>query len=304
MSKAVSSFRFQVSSVAVLLLCLFAIPSTYASGRAECHAMQSQAMHQQVPYCVLLPPGYDTDKGKAQRYPVLYFLHGLGANEQMFLDSGAWNVTEDLWEQRKMGEYIIVTPAGDTSFYINSHDGRRRYEDFFVQEFLPYIEHHYRIRPGRASRGIAGISMGGYGALHLAFRHPELFGSVSAQSAALIEKLPAVSGASLPQDSLSRILGGVFGSPVDRVFWERNSPLTLARTGHLNGLHIYFDCGSEDDYGFEAGAGALHKLLAARGIPHEFHLYPGGHDWSYFAEHLPASLEFHSKAFSAADRRG
>ena len=299
---SISEFLRRAGLAAAFLLCLLISLSAHATGRAECHAIESQAMHQQVPYCVLLPPGYDTEK--TRRYPVLYFLHGLGGNEQMFLDSGAWNLTEDLWEQRKMGEYIIVTPAGDTSFYINSHDGRRRYEDFFVQEFLPYIEHHYRIRAGRASRGIGGISMGGYGALHLAFRHPELFGSVSAHSAALIEKLPAVSGASLPQNSLARILGGVFGSPVDRVFWERNDPLTLARTSHLAGLHIYFDCGSEDDYGFEAGAGALHKLLAARGIAHEFHLYPGGHDWSYFAEHLPASLEFHSRAFSAADKRG
>jgi len=285
----------------VLLACLFINFSAHASGRAECHAIQSQIMHQQVAYCVFLPPSYDKDK--TRRYPVLYFLHGLGSDEQMLLDSGAWNLTEDLWEQGKMGDYLIVTPAGDTSFFINSHDGRRRYEDFFVQEFLPYIENHYRIRAGRAARGISGISMGGYGALHLAFRHPELFGSVSAHSAALIEKLPAVSSAGVQQNGVLRILGRVFGSPPDRVFWDHNSPLTLARSSRLTGLHIYFDCGSEDDYGFEAGSDALHKILVARRVPHEFHIYPGGHDWNYFAEHLPASLQFHSKVFSAADKR-
>ena len=279
----------------LLLASIFLARPAHATGRAECHAFESQVMHQQVPYCVLLRPSYDAEKEMTRRYPVLYFLHGLGGNEQMFLDSGAWNLTEDLWEQHSMGEYLIVTPAGDTSFYINSHDGRRRYEDFFVQEFLPFIEHHYRIRAGRASRGIGGISMGGYGALHLAFRHPELFASVSAHSAALVERLPAVSSAGFERNPLSRIFGGVFGSPPDRVFWEHNSPLTLAHSAHLAGLRIYFDCGSEDDYGFESGAAALHKILAARGIPHEFHLYPGSHSWSYFAEHLPASLEFHAR---------
>lgn len=277
-----------------LLMFFFPVLPAHAAGRGECHVMPSQALHHQVPYCVLLPPSYDKDKNR--RYPVLYFLHGLGGNEQMFVDSGAWNLTEDLWERGKLGEYLIVTPAGDTSFYINSHDGRR-YEDFLVQEFLPSIEHQYRIHAGRASRGIAGISMGGYGALHLAFKHPELFGSVSAHSAALIEKPPAVTSASLQQNYLSRIIGDVFGSPLDRAFWERNDPLTLARSGHLAGLRIYFDCGAEDDYGFEAGAAALHKVLVARGIAHEFHIYSGGHRWDYFAEHLPASLQFHAKAF-------
>jgi S-formylglutathione hydrolase FrmB len=252
-------------------------------------------MQQQVPYCVLVPPSYDDSKTK--RYPVLYFLHGLGGNEQMLVDSGGWNLVEDLWDQHKIGEYLIVAPAGDTSFYINSQDGRRRYEDFFVQEFMPFIEHRYRVRATRAARGIAGISMGGYGALHIAFCHPELFTSVSAHSAALIERLPEVSSATFRQSPLSHILGRVFGSPPENAFWQQNSPLTLARTAHLAGLHIYFDCGDQDDYGFEAGALALHKILTARGIAHEYHLYPGGHSWSYFAEHMPASLEFHAKAF-------
>lgn len=289
MSRAVLKFK-------LLLLAGLLLPNwAHAAGRAECHTLPSKLMHGQVPYCVLLPPSYD--KQRDRRYPVLYFLHGLGGNEQMFVDSGAWNLTEDMWEQGNLGEYVIVTPAGDTSFYINSHDGRHLYEDFLVEELLPFVEHHYRIKAGRAARGIAGISMGGYGALHLAFKHPELFSSVSAHSAALIERLPAVTAASIQQSYLSRILGGVFGSPIDRVFWQRNDPLTLARGAHLAGIRIYFDCGEDDDYGFEAGASALHKVLLARGITHEFHIYPGNHSWGYFAEHLPASLQFHAKAF-------
>jgi S-formylglutathione hydrolase FrmB len=274
-----------------------------AAGRGECLSLPSKILHHSVAYCALLPPSYDADKNR--RYPVLYLLHGLGDNEQTMLRSGGFDMVQDLWENHRLSEFLIVTPAAGDTFYINSRDGRVRYEDFLLQEFLPYIESHYRIRAGRASRAVSGISMGGYGALHLAFRHPELFGSVSAHSAALIDvaNLPGVSlrsGAPVPANI--RLLGNVFGSPFDRGYWERNSPLVLAHTANLNGLKIYFDCGSQDDYGFNVGAQALHDTLAARHIPHEFHLYPGGHTWDYFAAHLPASLEFHSQAFGLDPR--
>ncbi len=285
----------------LLLLCLFLPRLAGATGRAECRSLDSRILGHPVAYCILLPPSYDAEK--ARRYPVLYFLHGLGDDEQMFLHSGGFNLVEDLWEQHQLGEFLIATPAAGSSFYINSRDGARRYEDFFVQEFLPTIEKRYRTRAGRAFRGVGGISMGGYGALHLAFRHPELFGSVSAQSAALIEKLPHITAAGPRLSARTQVLGDVFGSPPDPQFWDRNNPLVLGRKAELAGLRIYFDCGSEDDYGFDDGAEALDKVLASRRIPHEFHLYPGGHNWTYFSEHLPASLKFHSRAFDSTLRR-
>lgn len=140
--------------------------------------------------------------------------------------------------------------------------------------------------------------MGGYGALHLAFRRPELFSAVSAHSAAIIDKLPAFTAPTAGGGLRSRVLGGTFGSPPDPAFWDRNSPLTLARSANLAGMKIYFDCGDQDDFGFETGATALDKILTARHVPHEAHIYPGRHDWQYFAEHLPASLEFHSRLFA------
>jgi S-formylglutathione hydrolase FrmB len=270
------------------------------TGRAECLSLKSKILGKQVPYCTLLPPSYDADKDR--HYPILYFLHGLGDNEQSFVRSGGWNLTEDLWERHQLSEFLIVTPAGEASFYINSHDGHSRYEDFLLREFIPFIEHRYRVTGNHADRGIGGISMGGYGALRLAFLHPELFGSVTAQSAALIEKLPDFKPSDAQRSPRMQVLGGVFGSPPDRAFWDRNNPLTIAHTANLAGLKIYFDCGSEDDFGFEAGAATLDKILTARHITHEFHIYPGRHDWTYFADHLPAVLEFHSQSFAAAAR--
>jgi S-formylglutathione hydrolase FrmB len=282
--------------------CILAAPAARANPRAECVSLPSKILNRAVPYCVLLPPSYDREK--TRRYPILYLLHGLGDNDQFLIHSGGMNLVQDLWERKQLGEFLIVTPAAGMSFYINSQDGKRKYEDFFLQEFMPGVEKRYRAEAVRSSRGIAGISMGGYGALHIAFRHPQLFAAVGAHSAALIEKLPNVSAQNARQMSQLRVLGEAFGSPFDAAFWNQNDPLTIARTANLAGLKIYFDCGSEDDYGFDAGAVALDKLLTSRHIPHEFHLYPGGHDWDYFAAHLPALLEFEFHAFESAAALG
>jgi putative tributyrin esterase len=283
----------------VTLAICFLLPATpaRAAARGECLSLRSKILSRSVAYCVLLPPSYDAEKNR--RFPVLYFLHGLGDNEQMFFRSGGWNLIQDLWERHELGDFLIVTPAAGASFYLNSRDGRYRYEDFLLQEFLPFIEHRYRIRASRASRGIAGISMGGYGALHLAFGRPDLFGAVATHSAAIVAQLPAIQTQIESRGPLG-FFADVFGSPVDRAFWDRNDPLALARAANLAGLKIYFDCGSQDDYGFDSGAQALHNLLVSRKVPHEFHLYPGRHSWSYFAEHLPASLEFESRALGAS----
>jgi S-formylglutathione hydrolase FrmB len=274
-------------------------PAPSAEARGQCVSVPSRILGRSIPYCVILPAGYARDASR--HYPVLYFLHGLGDNEQMFLHSGGFDLVQELWDRRQIGDFIIASPAGYASFFMNSQDGRFRYDDFFLQEFIPWIESHYRIAARRQSRGIGGISMGGYGALRLAFLHPRLFGSVSVHSAALMERLPLVSVNDSLESGRLRLLGNVFGSPPDHLFWDRNNPLRIARTAELAGMKIYFDCGSEDDYGFEAGAQALHNVLDARRIPHEFHLYPGGHTWSYFAAHLPDSLRFQSAAFHLSD---
>lgn len=306
---------FKLTRVLIPFLVFICVPSlaggsAWAQGRVECSAISSKLLHAQVRYCAFLPPGYDTisrthqSPGRASRtYPILYYLHGLGDNEQSLVNTGGWNLVQDLREQHKIGDFLIVTPEGGRTFYINSRDGKTPYGDFFLREFMPYIQKRYRVRPGRSSRGIMGISMGGYGALRLAFANPRLFTSVSAQSAALMPE--STKGVNLAMNSgmgRANFLGDVFGNPIDANFWMANSPLVLARknAAALSGLHIYFDCGSEDNYGFDTGARELDQELTAERIEHEFHLYPGGHDLIYFLQHFGESVEFHSRAFSGA----
>ncbi|HTZ98833.1 MAG TPA: alpha/beta hydrolase-fold protein [Candidatus Aquilonibacter sp.] len=273
-----------------------------AAGRAECSAVPSKILARPVPYCVLLPPSYDAQN--VRRFPVVYFLHGIGENEQVLLNSGGWDAIQDLWEQKQLGEFVLAAPAGGRTFFINSRDGKVRYQDFLMREFLPYIESRYRILGLRRTRGIAGISMGGYGALRLALLFPHTFGAVSANSPALIAELPHMKATQGESSLLARLLGSAFGVPFDSAFWYRESPFTIVRdSSRPAGLQIYYDCGTEDSYGFNAGAQAFDRLLVSRGIRHEFHLYPGSHDWTYFAQHFPASLEFQSDAFGITPKK-
>jgi S-formylglutathione hydrolase FrmB len=286
----------------VCLMCLLAASSANAQSRIDCSALNSRILKQVVHYCVYLPADYDS--GAAQhppkRYPVLYFLHGLGDNEQTLFNSGGWTLLEDLRNQHKMGDFLIVAPEGRRSFYINSADGSVRYSDFFLQEFLPHIESKYRIRPGRDGRAISGISMGGYGALRFAFAHPQLFSAVSAQSAALITESPqTLDSASHTGAPLAGVLAAVFGKPINVPHWNDNSPFVLAKrnAAGLKRTAIYFNCGQDDNYGFEKGAAALHDELQKEKVKHEYHPYSGDHSLTYFLSHFAEVMEFHSRAF-------
>jgi S-formylglutathione hydrolase FrmB len=298
--------RFSVSTVvrisswylAVLILVL--LPSlSAAQSRIDCSSLDSRILRHPVRYCVMLPANYEAEKNK--QYPVLYFLHGLGENEQTLMQTGGWGVIQDLQREGKVGDFLMAAPDGRGSFFINSADGNVRYSDFFLNEFLPLIETRYRVMRSRKNRGVTGLSMGGYGALRFAFARPELFGSVSAQSAALITESPRELNASLSSGGpLVNLLAGVFGDPINLAHWQLNNPFDLSRKNQirLRTEAIYINCGAQDDFGFQEGAQKLHKQLAAEGIKHEFHLYPGNHSAEYFLSHLGETVEFHWRVFA------
>ena len=289
---------FRLIAVLAFLCALVSMGMAQASGQSkiECSALQSRILHRPVPYCMLLPPSYARDK--ARRYPVAYYLHGLGDNEQSLVNLGGWALYDKLLSEKKIGEFVIVAPAGFASFYINSKNGKLRYEDFFFEEFMPAMEKKYRIGTTAAQRGVMGVSMGGYGALHYAFKYPEKFAVVSANIPALFEGLPR----ELTKDWLQAVLADAFGNPPDMAFFEDNSPFHLARTAPAEALRrmkIYFDGAEQDRYGFDSGTRALDKLLTQRGIAHEAQVYPGAHDWQFLQQHFAASLEAQSAGLGA-----
>jgi len=283
------------------LLFIFLSHLSHAQSRTDCNVINSRILKQAVHYCVQLPPGYDAKGSPSRRYPVLYFLHGLGQNEQTLFSTGGWSVIEDLRRQHKIDDFLVVAPEGKRSFYINSPGDSFRYSDFFLQEFIPYVESKFRVRPGRKGRAITGVSMGGYGALRFAFAHPEMFSAVSAQSAALITQTPQeLSAAGHSGTPLTRLMGPAFGEPINLPHWQHNSVFVLARKNQsgLKNLAIYFNCGQQDDFGFEDGAADLHRQLQSEGVKHEYHSYPGDHSLTYFLSHMGEVMEFNSRVFA------
>ncbi len=287
--------RISVALLAVLLLA----SHLHAQGRAECSVIKSTILDRPIRYCAFLPASFDLDK--TRRYPVLYYLHGLGDNEQSLLNGG-WDIITELRRQGKIGDFIVLAPGAGRTFYLNSKNGKIRYDDFFVKEFMPQMEKKYRAESTRSTRGITGVSMGGYGALRFAFKYPDQFAAVSAQMPALMAELPKDLNAG-SAGSPGSLMGDVFGSPFDRAYFDRNNVFYFARTDSaaaLKRMKIYFDVGNNDDYGFEQGAQTLHQLLTSRGIPNEFHIYPGHHDPQFVIRHFGEVMQFQWKAIGAA----
>ncbi|MGH9435645.1 MAG: alpha/beta hydrolase [Terriglobia bacterium] len=281
-------------------VCVWSLPGGgFAAGAAptqlECGSIASKILGRAVNYCVDLPADYASS---GQRYPSLYFLHGMFENYHAWDQNGGKDVLDSLLSAGKIGAFIVVLPDADNTFYVNSYNGKDRYEDFFIQELIPAIDRKYRTFPDAQHRGVSGVSMGGYGALHLAMRHPDLFGSVSAQGAALVQ-FPHPIPTTGRWGFYARILEHSFGNPLNETYWDANNPLTLAADpSKFAGLKIYFDCGTHDRYGFEKGAEQLDQTLNAHDYPHVFALRPGDHGWDYLQKYMKYALIFHWRAFS------
>ncbi|MCA1615482.1 MAG: esterase family protein, partial [Acidobacteria bacterium] len=159
-----------------------------AGGRVEYTEFESASLGGRKVRCaVSLPASYDADK--ARRYPLVVFLHGLNNSERDWEAEGMQARLESLRAAGKVGDFVVAAPFGGNSFYLNAKGGAA-YEDAIVKDFIPFVERQYRAGGKPALRLIEGLSMGGYGALLIAFKHPEMFAGVAAHSAALFDGLP------------------------------------------------------------------------------------------------------------------
>jgi S-formylglutathione hydrolase FrmB len=264
--------------------------------RVQYRSFESGILDREIPYALYLPPSYENT---VRDYPVLFFLHGANENERRWSTRGLTDIMLDrMVAEGEIGEFIVAIPFAENSFYMNSVSGER-WEDMVLVEFIPMIEEENRTLGTREGRAISGISMGGYGALKIAMRRPDLFNAVSAHSAMLIDDLESVSINPRAEQLYNLLFDRIFGISQTMEVWDANNPLRMAAEyDSINDLAFYFDCGTEDEYGFFDGTRRLHEILESRGIAHEFHLYPGTHGWDYASEHTPASLAFHWEHFS------
>lgn len=269
-----------------------------AEAHVEYGSLQSAALGRELKFAIQLPPSYEQEPKRS--YAVLYFLHGLNGNEGEFQRRGVAAAVSKMREGGKIGEFIIVAPNGENSFYLNAKNGAR-FEDAIVMDLIPHIEKKYRVIGTQAARAIQGISMGGFGALMIAFKHPQMFSSVTAHSSALFIELPDASGTDRRSVFMARLIGKMYGDPPDANYFRANNPLSLAETNAAaikkSGLKIYFDVGEQDRYGFQDANKALDERLTKAGLAHEFHVFPGGHGWEYMLSVADKSFTFLWKNF-------
>lgn len=265
----------------ILITTVTAKPVTVdATSRVEYAKFNSTSLKSEINYAISFPPSYNKDTSR--RYPIVIFLHGLFNDEKDWQDRGIQEKLDELRSTGKVGEYIIAIPYGANSFYLNAKNGLR-YEDAIVKDFIPFIDKTYRTNP--KNRMIAGISMGGYGALMIAFKHPEMFVGVAAHCAALFEELPKAPTS--PKDARGKyryeIATELYGKPLDLEHFQQNNPLFLAKINQekIKKLKIYFDIGKQDRYGFETANQQLNEILTKANVKHEFNFVEGEHGWSF-----------------------
>jgi S-formylglutathione hydrolase FrmB len=278
-------------------------PDLPAAGTIKDGRFRSEALGRDMEYQVYLPPGYGKTK---DRYPVVYFLHGLIQGHTAWARRGCNDVLDFLIARGKAVEMVIALPEGGNSFYTNAMNGGGRYEDYIVQDFIPHIEKTFRVQDRREGRALSGDSAGGYGALKIAWKHPKLFCAVATHSAVLLPSKISEMSPRIRNMAKNQFFGKIFGDPFDESFWARENPMTLAKekAGEIKGLRIYFDCGEGDRYGFAEGTELLHQALKGAGVEHEYALLPGDHGREYIKVHIDRSLVFASDTFRAAGGGG
>lgn len=273
-----------------------------ATSKMEYITVDSKALDAKIRVGIYLPAAYTTKPDA--KFPCLYFLHGMFGDERKWEQRETDLVLDELIDKGEVPPMIVACPAGHNSMYVNWVNGQGRWMDFLTDDLVKELEAKYRIDSSRDARGISGDSMGGYGALNIAFQRPELYGSASAHSAALFPADPTQVNPRLKR--WAKQWGEVFGDPIDVPFWQKNNPIHMASTldeDALKSLAIYFDCGERDEFGFDKTCTLLHEALEKRKIPHTYELRGGDHGATYFRDNVGHSLRFHGTIFQRAAKK-
>ncbi|MDY0102071.1 MAG: alpha/beta hydrolase family protein [Lentimicrobium sp.] len=260
--------------------------------------VQSAILSRTINYAVLLPEGYDST---TISYPVVYLLHGFGDDERAWYQGGNIKYYADKYLM-ETGPVIFVMPEGFNTYWANKYNGNYPYMDMLSQELVPEIDAKYRTVKDPEHRAVMGYSMGGYGALILPAKNPELFktGIVLSMSFRTDEQY-----INEPQEVFDGqwgpIFGGIGASGNQRLtdYFLQYSPFHFfAQPGDvsLQGQNYYFDCGDDEESLSETND-ALHVELRKLNIPHEYRVKNGAHTWDYWHNALPEAFSYLGYAF-------
>lgn len=277
-----------------LLIILIASTSAFAqTGKVKDNlSLPSKLLKGDRKYAIYLPPDYETSE---RSYPVLYLLHGAGDDQTGWVQFGeVLHIANKSIAEGTATPMIIVMPDANTGQrgYFNDLKNDWRYEDFFFDEFMPFIEKTYRIKKEKRSRAVAGLSMGGGGSFMYALHHPELFSSACPLSAYIGPLTLADMKTSLERNNQKGT-----DAEIETYFNKHNaiSLINEIKDDQKKSVRWYIDCG-DDDFLYEGNA-LVHIAMRKKEIPHEFRVRDGGHTWTYWRSALPTVLTFVSEAF-------
>lgn len=268
----------------LLIFLLFTACRFANAATVDSVAAHSDAMHKDIKCVVIKPSSYNGKKN----FPVVYLLHGYSGNQLDWISN-----VPAIKNYADEDSIIIVCPDGNyNSWYFDAPmDATVRYETFVSKELTNYIDDHYKTVRNRTGRGITGLSMGGHGAFYLAFKHQDVFGAAGSMSGGLdIRPYP------LKWD-MAKLLGTYKEHPEN---WETNTDINLIHLLTPNSLAIIFDCGT-DDFFYKVNV-AMHEKLLYAGIPHDFIVRPGQHNWEYWTNAVSYQLLFMKHYFDASKK--
>ena len=255
-------------------------------------SLKSKILNSDRKYAIYLPGDYDYSN---REYPVLYLLHGSGDDHTGWIQFGEVKSIADKTNREGIStSMIIVMPDAQTGKkgYFNDIDNNWNYEDFFFQEFIPFIEKKYRIKSEKRYRAIAGLSMGGGGSFLYALRHPEMFSS----SCPLSGDMGEISYGDFYNKNKEKY--GKYRREKVFNYYSNHNALSVIQNQtieNLKSVRWYIDCG-DNDFLYE-GNSMVHIALKKRGVPHEYRVRDGAHNWTYWRSALPEVLSFVSDKF-------
>ncbi|MFT3902030.1 MAG: alpha/beta hydrolase-fold protein [Niabella sp.] len=266
----------------LLLVCGLALVLFSYSAKVDTLDTYSAAMRKTIKVAVVTPEGYD----KTKSYPVVYLLHGYSGSYK------EWAKVEGVADCADLYKMIIVcADGGFGSWYWDSPiDNNFKYETYVAGELVSWVDSHYATIKSPKGRAIAGLSMGGHGALYLAIKHPDVFGATGSMSGG-VDIRP------FPQNwDMAKRLGNY---AQNKEVWESHTVINLLHLIEPNTLRIIIDCGTEDFF-YKVNE-ELHRQLLYRNIPHDYITRPGAHNWTYWTNAVSYQLLFFHHFFEEGE---
>lgn len=253
------------------------------------YKLDSKLMGREMPYRVVYPEAYLARPN--ERFPVIYLLHGLTGH------FNNWTENAKLIDHAAKHRVIIVNPEGGDGWYTDSvSNDKEKWESYIIQELIPEVDRKFRTLAARDKRAIAGLSMGGFGALKFGMKYPDRFVLAGSFSGAL--GAAQITEKQFP-GAIGKTIDGIFG-PDGSESRKANDLFAMVRSLTPEKMKaipfIYFDCGTED-FLFQNNREFV-NLLVEKKVPHEYRQLPGAHDWKYWDKQVQEFLRLADKAFS------